>query len=123
MSVVVLWMLDIRPIGISGGGGALNGLPFVALIATTMPPIAVGLGTDARRRMAHILRSSERRFRESMENSPLGVILLDRSGMWTFTNPSLQQMLGYSHNELSRMDIQSLAHPDELQDIWQRCTT
>lgn len=122
MAVVVLWMFDVRPIGMDIGmaGGALHGLPFVALIATTMPPIAVGLGTDARRRVARTLRSSERRFRESMEHSPLGVILLDRSGKWTFTNSTMQEMLGYTQGELSRMDIESLAHPDELQDIWQR---
>jgi diguanylate cyclase (GGDEF)-like protein/PAS domain S-box-containing protein len=122
IAVVVLWMFDIRPAGLDPGGaaGLLGGLPFVALIATTMPPIAVGLGTDARRRVAHTLRSSERRFRESMEHSPLGVILLDRNGKWTFTNTSLQDMLGYTQSELSQMDIQSLSHPDELQDIWQR---
>lgn len=122
MAVVLLWMFGIRPTGVdlAAMDAALDGLPFVALIATTMPPIAVGLGTDARRRVARTLRSSERRFRESMEHSPLGVILLDRSGKWTFTNTSLQDMLGYTRSELSRMDLQSLSHPDELQDIRQR---
>jgi diguanylate cyclase len=122
MTVVTLWLLDVRPIGMDpdAGDGPLGNLPFVALIATTMPPIAVGLGTDARRRVQRILRSSERRFRESMEHSPLGVILLDRAGKWTFTNTSMQDMLGYTLRELSRMDIRSLAHPDELDDIFQR---
>jgi diguanylate cyclase len=122
MAVVVLWMFDIRPAGLDldSAAGLLDGLPFVAMIATTMPPIAVGLGTDARRRVARTLRSSERRFRESMEDSPLGVILLDRNGKWTFANTSLQDMLGYTQSELSQLDIQSLAHPDELQDVWQR---
>ena len=79
---------------------ALDGLPFLALIATTMPPLAVGLGTDARRRLVRTLRASERRFRESMEHSPLGVILLDRAGKWTFTNTAMQEMLGYSRSEI-----------------------
>lgn len=119
--VILLWMSGIRPMGIEleGAGGVLDGLPYVALIAAAMPPIAVGLGTDARRRVTRTLRSSERRFRESMEHSPLGVILMDRAGRWTFSNTTLQEMLGYTHGELSRMDIRSLAHPDEIDDIWQ----
>jgi len=121
MTVVALWMFGLRPEGMSiDPGGALHGLPFMALIATTMPPIAVGLGTDARRRVARTLRSSERRFRESLEHSPLGVILLDRAGNWTFTNTALQEMLGYSRLELCQLDIRSLAHPDEVNDVWQR---
>ncbi|HTQ35940.1 MAG TPA: diguanylate cyclase [Steroidobacteraceae bacterium] len=120
MTVIALWMLHVRPAGSPTEGGALDGLPFMALIATTMPPIAVGLGTDARRRVARTLRSSERRFRESLEHSPLGVILLDRSGKWTFTNTVLQEMLGYSRAELGSLSIESLAHPDEVGDVWQR---
>ncbi len=121
MIVILLWMFGTRPLGIEQdvGAGVLDGLPYVALIATIMPPIAVGLGTDARRRITRTLRASERRFRESMEHSPLGVILLDRSGRCTFSNSTMQEMLGYSHGELSRMEIGSLAHPDEIEDIWQ----
>jgi diguanylate cyclase len=120
LTVVVLWVLDVRPAGMDAGGGALDGLPFLALIATTMPPLAVGLGTDARRRVVRTLRASERRFRDSMEHSPLGVILLDRAGKWTFTNTAMQEMLGYSRSELSRLNIESLAHPDEVRDVWLR---
>ena len=121
MVVILLWMSGIRPIGMEQdlAGDVLSGLPYVALIATIMPPIAVGLGTDARRRVTRTLRFSERRFRESMEHSPLGVILMDRAGKWTFSNTVMQEMLGYTQAELSRMDIRSLAHPDELEDIWQ----
>jgi diguanylate cyclase (GGDEF)-like protein/PAS domain S-box-containing protein len=119
-TVVLLWALDIRPIGTIAGGGALDGMPFAALIATTIPPLAVGLATDARRRVARVLRASERRYRDSMEYSPLGVILLDRTGQWTFTNTALQEMLGFTRAELQRLTIESLAHPDEVADVWQR---
>jgi diguanylate cyclase (GGDEF)-like protein/PAS domain S-box-containing protein len=121
VTVVGLWLAGIRPIGAeASGGGALDGLPFIALIATTMPPIAVGLGTDARRRIARTLRSNERRFRESMEHSPLGIVLLDRAGKWTFINPAMRQMLGYSREEMNQLTIESFAHPDEVADIYQR---
>lgn len=122
ITVIVLWLLDIKPVGVNvtGAEASLLNLPFAALIATAMPPVAVGLGTDARRQVARLLRASEQRFRESMESSPLGVIMLDRNGQWSFANAALQDMLGYTQQELSEMNIESLAHPDDLPDIWHR---
>ena len=122
ITVVALWMFDIKPIGLAGAvtGASLAALPFVALIAATMPPIAVSLGTDARRLISRALRASEQRFRESMASSPLGMIMLDRNGHWSFTNATLQNMLGYTQAELSEMSIESLAHPDDLHDVWER---
>ena len=104
--IVGLWIPD------------LASLPFTALIAAAMPPIAVGLGTDARRRVAAALRSSERRFRESMEHSPLGMIILDRNGQWSYSNPAMRNMLGYAEDELLELGIESLAHPEEMHDVW-----
>ena len=71
----------------------------IALLATVMPPIAVGLGSDARRAAARALRISERRFRESMEHSPIGMLISDLNGVWAYTNIALQRMLGYTAEE------------------------
>src|ERR1700679_1232561 len=73
LMITTLWMLGIRPIGLdptASTSGSLLGLPVIALLACVMPAIAVGLGSDARRAAARALRTSERRFRESMEHSP-----------------------------------------------------
>jgi diguanylate cyclase (GGDEF)-like protein/PAS domain S-box-containing protein len=97
-----LWILGIRPIGLdptASTSGTLLGLPVIALLATVIPPIAVGLGSDARRATAQLLRVSERRFRESMEHSPIGMLIADLSGIWSYTNIALQQMLGYTAEE------------------------
>jgi diguanylate cyclase len=97
-----LWILGIRPLGLDPSvttTGTLIGFPIVALLATVMPPIAVGLGSDARRAAVRALRLSERRFRESMEHSPIGMLLSDTNGVWGYTNRALQQMLGYSAEE------------------------
>jgi diguanylate cyclase len=122
LTVIGLWTLGIKPLGLgdTAAGTSLASLPFVALIATAMPPIAVGLGNDARRLVTLALRASEQRFRESMERSPLGMIMLDRNGHWSYTNAAMQSMLGYTQQELSDMSIESLAHPDDLHDIWGR---
>ncbi|GAC1669419.1 MAG: hypothetical protein NVS9B2_14010 [Steroidobacteraceae bacterium] len=101
-----LWILGIRPLGLDPIGvarGSLIGLPVLALLATVMPPIAVGLGTDARRGALRALRVSERRFRESMEHSPIGMLIADLNGVWGYTNLALQEMLGYTADEFRTM--------------------
>jgi diguanylate cyclase (GGDEF)-like protein/PAS domain S-box-containing protein len=100
--ITSLWILGIRPIGLDPTASvsvSLLGLPVIAFLATVMPPIAVGLGSDARRAAARALRVSERRFRESMEHSPIGMLISDLNGKWAYTNIALQQMLGYTAEE------------------------
>src|ERR1700722_4107516 len=102
LMITNLWILGIRPIGLDPAAsmsGSLLGLPVMALLAALMPPIAVGLGSDARRATARTLRISERRFRKSMEHSPIGMLISDLNGVWAYTNIALQQMLGYSAQE------------------------
>jgi diguanylate cyclase (GGDEF)-like protein/PAS domain S-box-containing protein len=100
--ISTLWFLGIWPVGLAATAstiGSLLGLPVIALLATVMPPIAVGLGSDARRAAARALRISERRFRESMEHSPIGMLISDLNGIWSYTNIALQRMLGYTAQE------------------------
>jgi diguanylate cyclase len=102
LMITFLWFLGIRPIGLdpsASTSGSLLGLPVIALLAALMPPITVGLGSDARRATARALRTSERRFRESMEHSPIGMLIADLDGNWAYTNIALQQMLGYTAEE------------------------
>jgi len=57
-----LWLIGIRPLGldpVTSMSVSLIGLPVIALLATVMPPIAVGLGSDARRAAVRALRDSQ----------------------------------------------------------------
>ena len=65
---------------------------------------------DQQRRRAE---ESERKFRMVFERSPLG-IAIGRHGVMSETNPALQQMLGYSHDEFARMHYTEITHPDAL---------
>jgi diguanylate cyclase (GGDEF)-like protein/PAS domain S-box-containing protein len=106
LMIASLWMLGIRPTGldtIASTSGTLMGLPVIAFLSTVLPSIAVGLGGDARRTAARALRVSERRFRESMEHSPIGMLIADLSGIWTYSNLALQEMLGYTQEEFRAM--------------------
>jgi diguanylate cyclase len=101
-----LWIAGIRPLGLDptlNTQGNLLGLPVIAFLATVMPPIAVGLGSDARRAAARNLRVSERRFRESMAHSPIGMLIAEMDGRWAYTNLALQKMLGYCEEEFRAM--------------------
>jgi diguanylate cyclase (GGDEF)-like protein/PAS domain S-box-containing protein len=121
--ITSLWALGIRPLGLDSelyAQGTLLGLPIIALLMTVIPPIAVGLGSDARRATAKALRTSERRFRESMEHSPIGMVIADLNGRWRYTNLALQQMLGYTAAELERMPPGGPSRSDEQSTVESR---
>jgi diguanylate cyclase len=102
LMITVLWLHGIRPIGLDPNlatSGSLLGLPVIALLCTVLAPIAVGLGSDARRSAARASRVSERRFRESMAHSPIGMLISDLNGVWSYSNIALQKMLGYTAEE------------------------
>ena len=113
--IAALWALGVRPEGLESTPivASLAGLPVIALLATTMPSIAVGLGTDARRAAVRKLNLSERRFRESMENSPIGMLIEDLNGLWNYTNRALQTMLGYSAEDIRALPPGGPSEPEE----------
>ncbi len=59
------------------------------------------------------LMESEKRFRAIFENAPIGVTLLDREKRPLLVNRSLQQMLGYSEEELYRLRFTEITHPED----------
>lgn len=61
------------------------------------------------------LRESEARFRTVCENSALGIALLDTDGHILTSNPALQNMMGFSEEELSGMVFHSRGHADDLE--------
>lgn len=126
--IAALWANGVRPLGLERVAEDLSlvGLPVIALLATTMPPIAVGLGTDARRAVVRKLHASERRFRESMEHSPIGMLISNLDGVWMYTNIALQKMLGYSADEFRAMPPGGPSEPEEWTNSsvrWQRLLT
>ena len=117
-----LWVWGIRPLGLDSGAmaGALTGLPVIALLASLMPPIAVGIGSDARRAAVRGVQASERRFRQSMEHSPIGMLIADLNGVWRYTNIALQQMLGYTAAEFCALPAGGPSEPDDWMESERR---
>lgn len=119
LTITTLWMLGIRPMGLDPSltiNGSLLGLPVIALIATVIPPIAVGLGGDARRAAGRALRLSERRFRDSMQFSPIGMLISTPEGNWSYTNIALQEMLGYTAEEFQAMPPGGPSNPEDWKE-------
>ena len=128
LAIAGFWALGIRPIGLERlpVDYSLADLPIFALLATTMPPIAVGLGADARRAAVRKLHASERRFRESMDHSPIGMVITGLDNIWGYTNISLQKMLGYTAEEFSAMPSGGPSDPEDLAGSaarWQRLSS
>lgn len=59
------------------------------------------------------LRESEERYRIIFERAPIGIDLVDRNGNPLFANQFLQDMLGYSEEELRTMRFTDYTHPDD----------
>lgn len=124
MEVIGLWIFNERPAGLEPFRQAIafTALPIVSLIATLMPPIAVGLGSDERRRGIRALRLSERQFKESLARSPIGMVIIDMDGIWRITNEAVEQLLGYTQEEFAALPAGSLFDPSDREEIarhWQ----
>ena len=64
------------------------------------------------------LRESEQRFRNILNNVPIGVIYTDLRGNVKQTNPRFCELTGYSDEELLRLSFADYTHPvDMLQDV------
>lgn len=122
LEMFAVWIIGVRPTGMElyHPGIAVNALPIVAIIATLMPPIAIGLGADERRRGIRELRFSERRFRESLARSPIGIAIIDLDGSWKVTNEAAQRMLGYSAEEFLTLTVAALTDPADHAEIVRR---
>lgn len=60
-----------------------------------------------------VLQESERRFRASMEHSPIGMALTRMDGSWIDVNPALCNFLGYSKDQLMQAGFKNVTHPDD----------
>jgi PAS domain S-box-containing protein len=62
------------------------------------------------------LEASERNFRESFEEAPIGMALVGLNERFIHANASLCQMLGYTDQELTKMSTEDITFPDEIEE-------
>lgn len=78
-------------------------------------PICVAYLTEQNRRDRVELRVSERRFRQAMEHSAIGMALIGLDGRWQQFNRAICELTGYDAEELARISFQDITHPDDLE--------
>ena len=82
---------------------------------TRTPGELVGISTDVTqlREAETRLRSSEARFRGVYEHTPTAIVITDASGRFSECNRAWRDLLGYSDDELRRLDLVDLLHPED----------
>lgn len=77
---------------------------------------AVSTFTDIteRRRAEEALRRSEKEFHTIFDHAAIGMVLIDPSGHPLRSNPAFLGMLGYRENELARLTLADLTHPEDI---------
>ena len=64
------------------------------------------------------LRERENEFRSVVENSPVGIAMVDKDGHLTFCNRAMARIVGYSPEELRTMNFEAFTHADDLKREW-----
>lgn len=81
-----------------------------------MAHVGTQLGRVVERKQAEeALRQSEARFRAFFEGAAIGISLTNLEERIVESNPALQKMLGYTHEELHRMSFVKFTHPADVQ--------
>jgi PAS domain S-box-containing protein len=62
------------------------------------------------------LRASQARFQAVFEDAAIGIALVDDQGRVVTSNPALQNMLGYTAEELENLALAALTHADNVVD-------
>ena len=73
----------------------------------------------SRQKTQEALYTSDARFRAVFDAAAVGMGVGDVDGHILEVNPALLNMLGYSAEEMRRMRVGQLTHPDDMESVWE----
>jgi PAS domain S-box-containing protein len=78
----------------------------------------VGVVQDitGKKRTEEELRQSEERYRGIYQHAGIGIAITDLEGRFQYCNPAFSGMLGYTQDELGRLNFPDLIHPEDRED-------
>jgi two-component system NtrC family sensor kinase len=68
------------------------------------------------RTLLHKVQKSETKFKALFEEAPLGMVELDENKTCVEANLAFQEMVGYSLEELKKMSLSQITHPDDIHE-------
>lgn len=77
--------------------------------------LSIGLDITDRMHTEQLLKESEERYRQLVEQSSAWIWKTDAKLRHIYSNENVEKILGYSIEELYAMDIHNLVHPDDQQ--------
>jgi PAS domain S-box-containing protein len=77
---------------------------------------SVAFNVTKSRLLEEELYQSETQFKLAFEQSLIGMALITPEGKWKRVNRSLCKMLGYTEDEIKKLTVQEITHPDDVSD-------
>ena len=75
----------------------------------------VALDITEKQKAEDALRESETRFHAIFDLAAVGIAQVGLNGQWLMMNQKLADTLGYSFDELGKMTLQQISHPDDIE--------
>ena len=108
-----LCIIDRRPRRMSAADlRALKDLAYWA--ENELNTIELNHALTIQRQAEEAIQKSEARFRAIYQEAAIGIALVDMDGRLLESNPAMQEMLGYSGEELQGKVFTEITHPDDI---------
>ena len=93
----------------------MNAVPLLDETGRTRGAVGASIDLTEQKQAQKALRDSELLFRTVYERSPAGIALVDsRTGQFLQTNPKFCEITGRKEEELLRLDVMGITHPDDV---------
>lgn len=111
------WSYEYRYLKSDGNYAYVNDKAVIIRDDKGKPYRMIGAMQDitANRKLQDELRQSEEKFKEAFEHSPVGMAIVDVTGLYIEVNSKLCDILGYSNQEMKSLTFQEITYYDDLQ--------